>query len=459
MDKYNKIYNEFVNRKILQMPGFLDKLRKKLEEKYIAHKYRINLDVPKAPYVSLTDMMFSGSVGAKYRAAPDPIKTFAAYIDDKLKTENSYMDYSDMCLIALTEAPTQDILRWSSRIYEQNGINTSIYRAISTGYHDPDVWKSIIFQLQNALYVLHKKNICIWDFNLENNVFIKETNFDNNNIGHWRYIINDIEFYVPNYGAILLVDTNFKDLNVGKGDKILDDIVKLYNCEIDPPSRTKADPLDKTIAPGSVVGVTNLHNADFRYKIMMTDFFDNDQAITINDRNKEKFKNIFSRNEFKKSIDRISGAIAPDESILAMIENISKFAKGNDIENIITNHGHFLHNRMGTLLNKTERPDPPTGNTDFKTGELVGYTEDGVNYRVVMIYKLVISSGAPTGSPSVAQIIKVTKDNNNNVTNTMILPNVDYGSLIKLTEKLKQVYKPNIKLGEEDLIETYEINF
>jgi hypothetical protein len=276
------------------------------------------------------------------------------------------------------------------------------------------------------MYILYKKGICIWNFNLENNVFIKETNFDNSSIGYWRYIINNIEFYVPNFGSILLIDSTFKDLNVDM--PILTNINTKY--------------VSKTITK-------SLEDKDFRFKIMMKEFFDSDQESTINQRNEEKFKEIFKQDTFTNPTNKISGAIPPDDSIKSLIDKICK--DSNNLENLIINHSHFLHNRMGTLLNKSERPEPPNGNTDFKLGELVGYMIDGINYEVVMIFTI-------DPNISMAKIVKVNKDNNKNILSTSFI-DANYGSLIKLNDKLKQVYKPNVKMGDEDLIETYEINF
>ena len=230
---------------------------------------------------------------------------------------------------------------------------------------------------------------------------------------------------------------------------------------------------------------------------MMTEFFDNDQKKEIDDRNAEKFKYIFSTNAFTDKTFVKSGGITPDPKILDLIKEIGN--SKNDIKNIVINHGHFLHNRMGTLLNKNERPESPVTSTDFKPGELVGYTKDGNNYYVSMVYNVYADAltaplvmekldseltdvervekalknalpkaGVPispqplvsiTESKSgLLELIIVLKDKNNNVIKTTI-EDVNFGSIIKLNDKIKQIYKPNIKIADEDLIETYEINF
>ena len=425
MNKYNKLFNQYVNSIMLKTPGIEEKIKARLEEKYAAYKHKMNFNLSNNPYNSLNNFMFNTAI--KPVNPKTPINNWNDFIGEKMKKENIYMDYSDMCLVALTEAPTQDILRWRTRIYEQSGINTAIYRAVSTGYHDPEVWKSVLFQLHQALFILDHEDICIWDFSLENNVFIKETNYDNNNIGYWKYIINGIEFYIPNYGAILLIDTNFKDLDVNEGDQIL----------------------------SSLLSAPTLDDKCFIYKIMMGGIFDKDQTQRIKDRNKENFKKAFDSGSFSNKTDKTSVAIPPDSNILSLINGIK--ARDNYIKNIIINHGHFLHNRVGTILSKTEKTDT-IANTDFKPGELIGYAE-GNDHYVGVIFEIDQTDPATRNppSPSKAKVIKVTIGKNKE--KTTMIEDVEYGNIIRLNEKLKQIYKPNVKLADEDLIETYEINF
>jgi len=356
------------------------------------------------------------------------LTTYDDFINQKMKEETHYMNYSEHCLIALTEAPTQNIKSWSARKYEQNGINVSILKMISTGYHDPEVWKSIIFQLHQAVYILHKKNICIWNFNLENNVYIKDTNYDNNNIGYWKYKINGIEFFVPNYGSILLIDTNFKDLDVG--GTVINNVVACKNDG-------------------------RLEEKVFRHKIMMQEFFDEELKTTIEEQNKDVFKNkIFSENEFKSKTDDIYGGIPPPQDIIDIIKNIGSLP--NNYENIILNHGYFLHNRVGTLLTEEEKKKIVLTNPNYNKGDLIAFTEDGSNYYFGIYYDKFISTSTPIENKH--KIIKISRDTNNKYNRTEIL-DVDAGMINFVNDKIKQTYKTNMRLAEEDLIETYEINF
>ena len=116
---------------------------------------------------------------------------------------------SDKILIIVTEAPNSNIIKWNSKVYQVYG---TINKMIATGYHKPEVWYSILFQLVYACAVMAQENIYINNFSLENNVFIKDVQTDNTGNSCWVYRINNIEYYVPNYGYILVIDSNYADI-------------------------------------------------------------------------------------------------------------------------------------------------------------------------------------------------------------------------------------------------------
>jgi hypothetical protein len=117
---------------------------------------------------------------------------------------------SEKILVIVTEAPNSNIIKWNSKNYQKYGTRNKM---IATGYHKPEVWYSILFQLIYACAVMHKENIYFNNFSLENNVFIKDIQTDNTGNSCWVYKINNIEYYVPNYGYILVIDSNYVDIN------------------------------------------------------------------------------------------------------------------------------------------------------------------------------------------------------------------------------------------------------
>ena len=194
----------------------------------------------------------------------------------------------------------------------------------------------------------------------------------------------------------------------------------------------------------------------------MSEFYDNSSFLKgeISRRNAEIFKDkVFSQNEFKQFADTNYGGIPPDAAILSLIQSIGSSV--NDEKNLIENYGEFLHTRVGTLLAKLEMNDTSgvlvRGNTDFKSGNLIAHSLDGVDFEVV-VFKDTVTPAVAGAVPSEANIIKIKRGSNNKVERTE-LKKVPIGELHNLNDKLKQTYKPSMKLSEDELIETYEINF
>ena len=47
------------------------------------------------------------------------------------------------------------------------------------------------------------------NFSLEDNIFVKDIYSNTEVLGYWKYIVDGISYYIPNYGYILLIDSNF----------------------------------------------------------------------------------------------------------------------------------------------------------------------------------------------------------------------------------------------------------
>jgi hypothetical protein len=207
------------------------------------------------------------------------------------------------------------------------------------------------------------------------------------------------------------------------------------------------------MVPIPTTPINNLENHEnyFRYKIMMADFFDDDQIKNeLIERNKSLYKNkIFNSKEFDSITDRDAGVIGPDVEIKKLIDNIGK--NDNTVENIIKNHPEFLHNRVGTLLNDNEKKNLIKNKKDFDNGDLVSYN-DGLNEKFV-IYMNTITDGDNSGK---MKIIKINRSNKKNI--TVDIEIVDSASLSYINDEIKQVFKPNLKLSDDDLIETYTID-
>ena len=122
---------------------------------------------------------------------------------------NHYMD-SDKCLVMLSEAPTQHLLNWATRTYRID--NGPVKKMTQNGYHDDKVWESVFFQLLLSMLIMFEKKIMFTEFSLQNNVFIKDLKHSDQAVGIWKYIYDGIEYFVPNYGYLLLIDSKYAEI-------------------------------------------------------------------------------------------------------------------------------------------------------------------------------------------------------------------------------------------------------
>ena len=167
-----------------------------------------------------------------------------APLSNELITKKDKLDLarnSDKILIILTESPNTNIIKWYRKVYEAHG---TIQKMTSTGYHNSNVWNSILFQLIYSCALMQEHNIYINNFNLENNIFIKDVQSDNKGKTCWLYQINKINYYVPNYGYILLIDSNYADLTELTVDKQYKINGSIYNDTTDYSINIKNDLLE-----------------------------------------------------------------------------------------------------------------------------------------------------------------------------------------------------------------------
>lgn len=134
-------------------------------------------------------------------------------------------------LVILTEGANVNILKWKSKIYEPTG---SVLKNTSTGYHTTEVWRSILFQMVYACAILEKNEMYFNNFSLKNNFFIKEVQTESTSQLCWLYKVNNIEYYIPNYGYVLAVDSNYSDITDFKEDQLQFKIIgKAYDTDYD----------------------------------------------------------------------------------------------------------------------------------------------------------------------------------------------------------------------------------
>jgi len=316
---------------------------------------------------------------------------------------------------------------WASKIYQIEG---NIKRMVNTGFHTDVVWISLIFQLMVALYVMQINNIYIKDFTIRNNVFIKDLPTEANITSYWKYIINNVEYYIPNTGYLLLLDSNYSDV-----ERNNDDSVFLNPDSSGNPIKHKLNGLvfDKSL------NVADVKEACFKV-----------------------FKNAIDPNNFKG--DFISeGGTPPQQETLDLLDKINQEANKagtstsgapvvdppKDINYYIQKYmTRFMNNRIGTYLKEQEHINirKDTMNS-VNPGNMVVHDEGNGNSKFVLL--LGISNG-------VASII--TKEDNQ--PDYIQKDNIALTSLSNYSrhEPIVQTYKPNeANLTEEAIIETYNI--
>ena len=331
--------------------------------------------------------------------------------------------YCNDILTALTESPTHNFLQWASKKYSVMG---KTHQMTHIGYYNENIWMSVLFQLMAALYTLQKHQIHINNMTLADNVYIKDLTGLSTTTNYWKYIIDGVSYYVPNYGYLVLIDSKFKE-PVGSGSSI-----------------GKVAALEHRIISGKGI---------FDDSVSLS-------TININDRIFDSFLNIFNTNNFDHVFEQ-NGGVHPPAEVLSFIDSIHSYAVKEkssptgrkDINKFIyTFMRKFMHNRIGTYLTRQEQEFIAKLDKSFSYGDLIVYEEKPDTFKCVMY-------GGAGRQPGTAHIL--TRDSSRVggvVSNQMVSTDVPIGNVHAYShiQPLKQEYKMNeAKLDESDLLETY----
>jgi len=354
------------------------------------------------------------------------------------KFELDITQKSPKCLVALTEAPNQNIINWSTRSYVID--DGPVRKQLNTGIHDELTWKSIIFQILIAFYVMDLKGIAIKEMSWSRNIFIKDLDQDSS-IGYWKYKIGGIDYYVPNMGYLVIIDSCFDDLKDSTGIEQLEDGNNIK-------FKLNANFFDDS-QPTIKYGGMELH-------------------VTENDINKvmmENFRKLFSSNVFSSEFSNYGG-IKPPQNIINLISKIGdsnyRGIKNNNepvtnlVNVILENFTDFLHNKVGKNISETEKPQLyPDGNQiDLcKRGDLVAIN---FNYANGSYYWGIYIDKANDGEHNIMTIKINTIDSSSDL-EIAVVPD---GEIARVHGVIEQSFKPDHKLSTtEELLETYIISY
>lgn len=365
------------------------------------------------PYALLLPNMRSTNI----TVAQPVVQPVAQQLLEEKREKEDYTQDSGKLLILLTEAPNSSIIQWCTRIYEPHG---TVRKMISTGHHTTAVWKSILFQLVYCCSVLQKMKIHMNTLSLEKNFFIKDINSDPNAVGSWIYRANKIDYYVPNYGYILMFDSSYADID--------------------------------TLLPLSLIGnntpVNNTNNKQYKINIE-GQFTENNNIGNYNDMIYGQFKEIINPDNFGRKLQLNNGTV-PDDDVRQLITNLYNSASTNsDISELLPIYfTEFLHNRCGTLLTITEKAN---------VGPMVRPKLDRGNLIIVQerfdVYKwcVYIKHNTTNNKHEI-----ITSNSTGALINIEVFRNALFG--YPENEKVQPTNKKNMRYDENYIYESYSLD-
>lgn len=328
--------------------------------------------------------------------------------------------YKGQALVMLTESPLYSIYGWATKTYQDEG---NVKHQVNSGYHQESVWFGVLFQLMTALYAMQIHKLVFNNFSMEDNVYIKDLSLHGNVTNYWKYKVDGIDYYIPNHGYLLLVDSSYKDLPSASTTII-----------------TTRQPKYKI--SGKAFETKNASG------VMTNDMTDKE----LYENAFEVFKRVMNNNSFSGTFITNGGVPPPTEvsNLLDKIATMSASDTKKDIGAYISKFmSRFMNNRIGTYLRETEvsnvRKNDPK---DYSRGEMVVYEE------AAGTYKFVVYNGE--GTPGIVNVM-TTEGSSKEITSKQIPVGSVYG--YSKAETISQNFKINeANLNEDDLLETYILN-
>ena len=279
-----------------------------------------------------------------------------------INTITLHNKYLNDFILAITESPTYSIYDWASKIYADNiGIRTMI----NTGYHSHFQWMSIIFQTLTAFHSLAKHKIFIPNFKLGESVYIYNIPNVPTNPKVWKYLVDGVEYFVPNYGDFVMIDSSFKTQNMSDtiktfGKEYVDNIISIDNDKIENEEEKKKHSEE-------IQQIFNYYNT------MITSLIE-----------------CFNISNFKDNVFYSRGGTVPEGKTLELIDKIYTYLNSyRNNPNMFKNAIHmfmsqFLNNRVGTYLQEDESRDQQLNvvDNDTPSGNYIVYLDKSGRYKI-----------------------------------------------------------------------------
>jgi hypothetical protein len=283
----------------------------------------------------------------KSLVSPNFVESYCWFINDDAKlnfSKNTMKKKGDQIdpetdsnksIILLTESPNMNIFSWASDSYiKERNIQKQVY----SGYKPDNVWESVIMQMLIVFYTMDVHKFTFNEMQLQNNFYIKDINVFGDSAQFWKYKIKDIDFFVPNYGHLLMFDSDYHDMENNNTPKI---IGKFLN-------NSDESHIHQTIVNNAL------------------------KCLSSNNYGQE-FKNI--------------GGVKGSENIINLLDRICTDIRANLSfgEVIQRNFLKYLHNRVGTSLRDSELSYVQKSDIrPFRKGQLVVWEKNFDSYEIVI---------------------------------------------------------------------------
>ncbi len=303
---------------------------------------------------------FVRDILCKQMIIPNFIQSYCYFMDDnsnidfdKITTRKKEIERSkeermievgdkriNKALVLLTESPNKSLYQWGENVYVKDR-NTQ--RQTYSGFKQDNEWNSIIAQMLMAFYVMDKMEFTINEMTIENNFYVKDVaGFGGDGLYFWRYNVNNVEYYIPNYGSLLMIDSDYRDLERVEGREI--------------------------------------------YKIISPRLF-GDNKEEFKRILRENAKRIFNENNFGQKFTN-NGGVRPSEKIINLLSNINRQimeTKMSYEEIIRDNLIKYVHNRIGTPLKEQEKNYIRKMDTrQYRKGEMIVHEDRYDTYKFVL---------------------------------------------------------------------------